>query len=41
MKFVDENNLKGVFPYVDDIIICMKDQEQYDANLKRFFDAAK
>ena len=41
MEFVDENNFKGVFPYVDDIIIYRKDQEQYDANLKRFFDAAK
>ena len=27
MKFVDENNLKGVFPYLDDITICGKDQE--------------
>ena len=41
MKFVDENNLKGVFPYLDDITICGKDQEEHDANLKSFLDAAK
>ena len=41
MKFVDENNLKGVFPYLDDITICGKDQKEHDANLKSFLDAAK
>ena len=41
MKFVDENNLKGVFPYLDDITICGKDQEEHDANLKSFLDVAK
>ena len=41
MRFVDENNLKGVFPYLDDITICGKDQEEHDANLKSFLDAAK
>ena len=41
MKFVEENNLKGVFPYLDDITICGKDQGEHDANLKSFLDAAK
>ena len=41
MKFVDENNLKGVFPYFDDITNCGKDQEEHEANLKSFLDAVK
>ena len=41
MRFVEEFGLKGVFPYLDDITICGKDQEEHDANLERFIEAAK
>ena len=41
MKFVDENGLKASFPYLDNVTICGKDQEDHDANLKQFLEAAK
>ena len=40
VKFVQEENLKGTFPYLDNITICGKDQEDHDANLKEFLEAA-
>ena len=40
VKFVQEENLKGTFPYLDNITICGKDQEDPDANLKEFLEAA-
>lgn len=40
-KFVQEENLHGVFPYLDNITICGKDQAEHDANLKLFLAAAK
>ena len=41
MKFVQEEDLKAVFPYLDNITICCKDQDEHDANLKCFLEAAK
>ena len=38
--FVTENNLRGCFPYLDDITIAGEDQEEHDFNLKAFNDAA-
>ena len=35
-----ENNLRGCFPYLDDITIAGKNQEEHDSNLKAFNDAA-
>ena len=40
MKFVEQNNLNAVFPYLDNITICGKDQQEHDANLKKFLAAA-
>ena len=41
MNFIKEENLKAVFPYLDNITICGKDQKDHDENLKRFLDAAE
>ncbi len=41
VKFVEENHLKAVFPYLDNITICGKDQKDHDENLKEFLEAAK
>ena len=40
MKFVEQNNLNAVFPYLDNITICGKDQQEHDANLDKFLAAA-
>ena len=36
LKFVQEENLKGTFPYLNNITICGKDQGDNNANLKSF-----
>ena len=41
MKFVKDNHLKAVFPYIDNITICGKDQDDHDTNLKLFQEAAQ
>ena len=41
VKFVEENHLKAVFPYLDNITICGKDQKDHAENLKEFLEAAK
>ena len=41
MKFVDENDLEASFPYLDNVTICGKDQEDHDANMEHFVEAAK
>ena len=41
MKFVDENDLEASFPYLDNVTICGKDQEDHDANMEYFLEAAK
>ena len=40
MKFVEQNDLNAVFPYLDNITICGKDQQEDDANLEKFLAAA-
>ena len=40
MKFVEQNNLNAVFPYLDNTTICGKDQQEHDANLEKFLAAA-
>ena len=41
MKFVEDNNFKAVFPYIDNITIGGKDQDDHDTNLKLFQEAAQ
>ena len=41
MLCVEEENLKGVFPYLDNITICGKSQHDHSANLQAFFEVAK
>ncbi|CAB4023462.1 Retrovirus-related Pol poly from transposon [Paramuricea clavata] len=41
VKLVEQHALNGVFPYLDNITICGKDQEDHDENLERFLEAAK
>ena len=40
MKFVEQNNLNAVFPYLENITIFGKDQQEHDANLEKFLAAA-
>ena len=40
-RLVDVYNLKGTFPYLDNITICGKDQKDHDTNLSNFLAAAK
>ena len=39
--FVRKEGLTWVFPYLGDITICGKDQEEHDANLECFLEAAE
>ena len=39
-SFVEENELHGTFPYLDNITICGKDQKEHDINLNKFLKAA-
>ena len=41
MRFVQSNNLKAVFPYLDNKTICGKDQADHDTNLDLFLEAAR
>jgi hypothetical protein len=41
VRFVQEEDLKATFPYLDNITICVKDQEDHDVNLECFQDAAE
>lgn len=41
MKFVDENDLEACFPYLDNVTICGKNQENRDANMEHFLEAAR
>jgi hypothetical protein len=41
VKFVQEEDLKATFPYLDNITICGKNQEDHDVNLKCFLEAAE
>ena len=38
---VDTYSLKGTFPYLDNITICGKTQQEHDTNLANFISAAK
>lgn len=41
MRFVEDNHLKAVFPYIDNITVCGKDQADHDANLILFQEASQ
>eukprot|EP00794_Sanderia_malayensis_P013431 gene13431-14811_t len=41
VKFVEDNHLKDVFPYLDNITVCGRNQEEHDANLELFQEAAR
>ena len=41
VKIVQEEDLKTTFPYLDNITICGKNQEDHDVNLKCFLEAAE
>ena len=41
MRLVEDYSLKGVYPYLDNITVCGKDQSEHDTNLKSFMDAAQ
>ena len=36
-RMVDQNGLQATFPYLDNVTICGRDQQDHDANLKNFF----
>ena len=40
-NLVDTYNLKGTYPYLDNITICGKDQKEHDINLSNFLSAAE
>ena len=40
-SLVEDNSLKGVIPYMDNITICGKTQAEHDENLEKFLQAAK
>ena len=39
-SIITEKQLQATFPYLDNIMICRKDQKEHDVNLKHFLDAA-
>ena len=39
-SIITEEQLQATFPYLDNIMICRKDQREHDVNLKRFLEAA-
>ena len=41
IKFVQDEGLQATFPYLDNITICGKDQEDHDVKLKAFLEAAE
>ena len=41
IKFVEDNHLKVAFPYIDNITIDGKDQDDHDTNLNLFQEAAQ
>ena len=40
-NIIREENLKGIFAYVDNITVCGANQTEHDCNLKRFYHAAE
>ncbi|KMQ84689.1 integrase core domain protein, partial [Lasius niger] len=40
-QIIKDEDLKGTFPYLDDVTIGGKNQEEHDRNIKRFLDAAE
>ena len=41
MEVVGNNHLKAVFPYLDNMAVCGKDQADHDANLRLFMEAVE
>jgi len=40
-KFVEDEGLKDTFPYLDNITVAGRDQEEHDRNVQKFRDAVK
>ena len=40
-EFISNNKLHGICAYLDNLAVCGRDQDEHDANLSRFLDAAK
>ena len=40
-EFISNNKLHGIYAYLDNLTVCGRDQDEHDANLSRFLDAAK
>ncbi|GCB73973.1 hypothetical protein scyTo_0003057 [Scyliorhinus torazame] len=40
-RMVDKYGLRATFPYLDNVTICGRDQQDHDENLRRFFHTAK
>ena len=40
-KIIQNENLSGVYAYIDDVTVCGKSQEEHDTNLKKFLEAVK
>ena len=39
-SIITEEQLQATFPYIDNIMICGKDQREHDVNLKHSLEAA-
>ena len=39
-EFIEANQLKGVFAYLDDVLVCGKDDTEHNSNLQKFREAA-
>lgn len=40
-KIIQDEELEITYPYLNDVIICVKDSDGYDRNIKRFLAVAK
>ena len=40
-KFVDEEGLKDTFPYLDNLTVAGRDQEEHDVNVQKFHEAIR
>jgi hypothetical protein len=40
-KFVDEEGLKDTFPYLDNLTVAGRNQEEHDENVQKFHEAIR